>query len=161
MAANLVTVGIADLNVVTAPGSLVTYALGSCVGICLYDADKKIAGLAHIMLPLSKDAVQGADNKRRYADTGIMELIQTMNLKGSATARMVAKIAGGAQMFNANSAVFNIGERNVEAVKKVLNSYRIRIIAEETGLNFGRTVFFHADTGIMEVRAATKETKFV
>lgn len=159
--ANLVTVGIADLNVVKAPDSLVTYALGSCVGICLYDAEKKLAGLAHIMLPLSKEAVQGVNNKRRYADTGIMELIQTMNLQGSQTGRLTAKIAGGAQMFNANSAVFNIGERNVEAVKKVLAAYRIRIIAEETGLNFGRTVFFHGDTGIMEVRAATQQTKFV
>lgn len=158
---NLVTVGIADLNVVKAPNSLVTYALGSCVGICLYDAEKKIAGLAHIMLPLSKDAVQGADNKRRYADTGIMELIQTMNLQGSQTSRLVAKIAGGAQMFSVNSSVFNIGERNVAAVKKVLSSYKIRIIAEETGLNFGRTVFFHGETGIMEVRAATQQTKFL
>lgn len=159
--ANIVTVGIADLNVVKSPDTLVTYALGSCVGICLYDNEKKIAGLAHIMLPLSKEAVQGVDNKRRYADTGIMELIQTMNLQGATTARLTAKIAGGAQMFNASSAVFNIGERNVEAVKKILASYRIRIIAEETGANFGRTVFFHGETGIMEVRAATKETKFV
>ncbi len=159
--ANLVTVGIADLNVVKAPDTLVTYALGSCVGICLYDNDKKIAGLAHIMLPLSKEAAAGVDNKRRYADTGIMELIQTMNLQGASTARMTAKIAGGAQMFSVSSSMFNIGERNVEAVKKVLASYRIRIVAEETGLNFGRTVFFHGDTGIMEVRAAMKETKMV
>ena len=159
--ANLVTVGIADLNVVKAPDTLVTYALGSCVGICLYDNDKKIAGLAHIMLPLSKEAAAGVDNKRRYADTGIMELIQTMNLQGASTARMTAKIAGGAQMFSVSSLMFNIGERNVEAVKKVLASYRIRIVAEETGLNFGRTVFFHGDTGIMEVRAAMKETKMV
>lgn len=155
--ANLVTVGIADLNVVKAPDTLVTYALGSCVGICLYDNEKKIAGLAHIMLPLSKDAAQGIDNKRRYADTGIMELIQTMNLQGASASRLTAKIAGGAQMFSVSSSMFNIGERNVEAVKKVLASYRIRIVAEETGLNFGRTVFFHGDTGIMEVRAAMKE----
>ena len=73
----------------------------------------------------------------------------------------ITKIAGGAQMFSSNSAVFNIGERNVEAVKKMLAAYRIKIIAEETGLNYGRTVFFHADTGIMEVRAATRETKMV
>ena len=159
--ANLVTVGIADLNVVKAPDTLVTYALGSCVGICLYDNEKKIAGLAHIMLPLSKDAAQGIDNKRRYADTGIMELVQTMNLQGASASRLTAKIAGGAQMFSVSSSMFNIGERNVEAVKKVLASYRIRIVAEETGLNFGRTVFFHGDTGIMEVRAAMKETKMV
>ncbi len=156
-----VTVGIADLNVVKSPDALITYALGSCVGICLYDAEKKIAGMAHIMLPLSKEAAQGVDNKRRYADTGIMELIQTMNLQGASTSRLTAKIAGGAQMFSVNSAVFNIGERNVAAVKRILAAYKIRIVAEETGSNFGRTVLFHADTGMMEVRAATKETKFV
>ena len=156
-----VTVGIADLNVVKSPDALITYALGSCDGICLYDAEKKIAGMAHIMLPLSKEAAQGVDNKRRYADTGIMELIQTMNLQGASTSRLTAKIAGGAQMFSVNSAVFNIGERNVAAVKRILAAYKIRIVAEETGSNFGRTVLFHADTGMMEVRAATKETKFV
>lgn len=156
-----VIVGIADLNVVKAPDTLTTYALGSCVGICLYDPEKKIAGMAHIMLPLSKEAVQGVDNKRRYADTGIMELIQDMNLQGASTSRLVAKIAGGAKMFSVNSAVFNIGERNVAAVKKILSAYRIRIVAEETGDNFGRTVTFHGETGIMEVRAATRETKFV
>ncbi|MBP1561783.1 MAG: chemotaxis protein CheD [Oscillospiraceae bacterium] len=159
--ANVVTVGIADLNVVKEPDTLVTYALGSCVGICLYDSDKKIAGLAHIMLPLSTEAVQNVDNKRRYADTGIDELIRDMVSRGASPARMTAKIAGGAQMFSVKSSVFNIGERNVESVKKILAANRIRIIGEETGLNFGRTVFFHADTGIMEVRAATKETKFV
>lgn len=84
-----------------------------------------------------------------------------MNLQGASTTRLVAKIAGGAQMFSVNSAVFNIGERNVAAVKKILSAYRIRIVAEETGQNFGRTVLFHADTGLMEVRAATRETKFV
>lgn len=160
----MITVGIADLKVGKETDVLATYALGSCVGICLYDADKKIAGLAHIMLPLSKDATGSKDtpeNRRRYADTGITELIQTMSLAGASTSRLTAKIAGGAQMFSTNSAVFNIGERNVAAVKKILSAYRIRIIAEETGLNYGRTVFFHADTGIMEIRAATKETKMV
>ncbi len=161
----MITVGIADLKVGKETDVLATYALGSCVGICLYDADKKIAGLAHIMLPLSKDAAGSSsntpENRRRYADTGITELIQTMSLAGASTSRLTAKIAGGAQMFSTNSAVFNIGERNVAAVKKILSAYRIKIIAEETGLNYGRTVFFHADTGIMEIRAATKETKMV
>ena len=158
----MVTVGIADLNAVKAPDSLITYALGSCVGICLYDNTAKIAGLAHIMLPLSTEAAGKVDNKRRYADTGIMELIQTMNLMGASTMRMTAKIAGGAQMFKGNSSsMFNVGERNVAAVKKVLASYKIRIIAEETGADFGRTVLFHGESGAMEVRAAMKPTKIV
>lgn len=159
--ANTVTVGIADLNAVKEPDSLITYALGSCVGICLYDSEKKIAGLAHIMLPMSTEAAGKVENKRRYADTGIMELIQTMNLMGASNSRMTAKIAGGAQMFKGNSSMFNIGERNVAAVKKVLSAYRIRIIAEETGADFGRTVVFHSEDGKMEIRAAQKPTKIV
>lgn len=158
----MVTVGIADLNVVKAPDSLITYALGSCVGICLYDSDRKIAGLAHIMLPLSTEAGGGSDNKRRYADTGIAELVQMMTQTGAVQSRLTAKIAGGAQMFKGNSsAMFNIGERNVAAVKKVLASYHIRIIAEETGADYGRTVVFHGADGKMEIRAATRPVKIV
>ena len=158
----MITVGIADLNVAREPDMLATYALGSCVGICLYDAERKIAGLAHIMLPLSKEAAQGsAENKRRYADTGITELIQTMQANGANPTKLTAKIAGGAQMFSTNSSVFNIGERNVAAVKKVLGAYKIRIVAEETGANYGRTVFFHPENGIMEIRAATRQTLMV
>lgn len=159
--ASLVTVGIADLNVVSDPDTLVTYALGSCVGICLYDSSKKIAGLAHIMLPLSTEATGGGTNKRRYADTGIKELIDMMNRKGVSTLHMTAKIAGGAQMFSTASTVFNIGDRNVAAVKKILSDHKIRVIAEDTGLNYGRTQLFHADTGVMEIRAAMKPTKML
>lgn len=155
----VITVGIADLNIAKEPDVLATYALGSCVGICLYDPDKKIAGLAHIMLPLSKEAVGNAvDNRRRYADTGITELIQTMSLSGASPSRLVAKIAGGAQMFSTTSSVFNIGERNVAAVKKILAAYRIKIVAEQTGENFGRTVFFYPEDGTMEIRAAARQT---
>ncbi len=159
----IITVGISDLNVAKGTDVLATYALGSCVGICLYDAERKIAGLAHIMLPLSKDAAAGskAENRRRYADTGITELIQTMSMNGADTKNLTAKIAGGAQMFSTNSEVFNIGERNVAAVKKILAAYKIRIVAEETGLNFGRTVFFYAEDGTMEVKAAGRPPKKV
>lgn len=155
----VITVGIADLNIAKEPDVLATYALGSCVGICLYDPEKKIAGLAHIMLPLSKEAVGNVvDNRRRYADTGITELIQTMSLSGASPSRLVAKIAGGAQMFSTTSSVFNIGERNVAAVKKILAAYRIKIVAEQTGSNFGRTVFFYPEDGTMEIRAAARQT---
>ena len=156
----LITVGIADLNVAKAPDTLVTYALGSCVGVCLYDKDRKIAGMVHVMLPLSTEAASGGgDNKRRYADTGIKELVELMVRQGASKAGMTAKIAGGAQMFKVASAAFNIGERNIAAVKKVLAAYGIRIVAEDTGLDYGRTQFFHAETGTMEIRAATKGTK--
>lgn len=155
---SIVNVGIADLNICTGDNSLATYALGSCVGICLYDKNKKIAGLAHIMLPWSKDASK-TDNMRRYADTGIWELYNLMKQCGASFPGTVAKIAGGAQMFQTNSAVFNIGERNVQAVKIVLNKLAIPIVAEDTGLNYGRTVFFDAQTGTMQVKSAMNPTK--
>lgn len=152
----VINVGIADLNVALAPDILATYALGFCVGICLFDKTKSIGGLAHIMLPLSTEAANPSENKRRYADTGIAELLALMKSKGANMQAVVAKIAGGAQMFATNSSVFNIGERNVNAVKKVLESYKIPIIAEQTGENYGRTVFFDSSTGLMQVKSASK-----
>lgn len=153
-----INVGISDYNIGTGDDVIATYALGSCVGICLYDSSRRLAGLAHIMLPWSKDAHNGIDNKLRYADTGITELISNMCARGTSVNKLTAKIAGGAQMFSAKSSVFNIGERNVDAVKKVLETYKIPIVAEQTGSNYGRTVFFYAESGTMEIRAAMKPT---
>ena len=96
----MVNVGIADLNVVKYPDVLATYALGSCVGICLYDHKAKIAGMAHIMLPSSAESQTENDNMRRYADTGVAELIRKMCSCGAKKRRITAKIAGGAQMFS-------------------------------------------------------------
>lgn len=156
---SIINVGISDLNVSSPPGVLATYALGSCVGICLYDKTVSVGGLAHIMLPNSAEATNAAGNSRRYADTGIKELIETMQRYGANVMNMTAKIAGGAQMFETQLKSFNIGERNVEAVKKVLSMYRIRIIAEDTGSNYGRTVFFDVATGTMQVKSVTMGIK--
>ena len=110
------------------------------------------------MLPWSTEAVNGKNMPRRYADTGIAELVSMMNKKGAMTRNMVAKIAGGAQMFSTISSAFNIGERNVEAVTKILYNMRIPIVARQTGENFGRTVFFNSETGMMEIKSATRPT---
>lgn len=156
---NTITIGISDLNTAKAPDILVTYALGSCVGICLYDPQTSIAGLSHIMLPSSREVAGAAANRFKFADTAITELLARMERQGGQPRRITAKIAGGAQMFAGSSGSFNIGERNVAAVKQVLNALRIPIVAQETGSNYGRTVFFDAQTGVMEIRAATRETK--
>lgn len=153
---NLVTVGIADLNVVKSPDILVTYALGSCVGICLYDGATKVAGLAHIMLPDSKQLANISNQPYKFADTGVVELVKKMMQQGAAPSRMKAKIAGGAQMFAAmsTSAIANIGDRNVVAVKEALAKMRIPIIAEDTGSNFGRTLYFSGEDGMMRIKSA-------
>lgn len=151
----IINIGISDLNIAKAPDVLATYALGSCVGICLHDRKNDIGGMAHIMLPYSKDSGGSVTNLRRYADTGIAELIQMMIRNGAEFSNLTAKIAGGAQMFQTQVNTFNIGERNVEAVKKVLSGNRIRIIAEDTGQNFGRTVFFDVKSGEIQVKTAS------
>lgn len=150
-----VTVGISDLNVVKNPDILVTYALGSCVGICLYDKLTGIAGLAHIMLP-SSALSSNTQNMYKFADTGIVALVKKMQQSGARTELLKAKIAGGAKMFASmsNSSIANIGERNVIAVKETLASLKIQIIAEDTGKDYGRTVYFSAADGIMKVKSA-------
>lgn len=153
------TIGISDLKVCRAPDVLVTYALGSCVGICLVDSITKVGGLSHIMLPDSKQSSTGASTPMRFADTAIPLLVQKMQMMGANRSRLKAKIAGGALMFAAASDKFNIGERNVNAVLTALRKEGIPIIAQDTGLDYGRTVFFYPETGIMEVRAAAKGNK--
>ena len=153
-----IVVGISDLNIGKGSDVLVTYALGSCVGICIFDPMTKVGGLSHIMLPSSTLNNPGVVNPMRFADTAIVMLIRKMEAAGALRVRMKAKIAGGAQMFAAigNSSLANIGARNVEAVKKVLAQERIPIIAEDTGKNYGRTVHFSPEDGIMHIVSANK-----
>jgi chemotaxis protein CheD len=151
-------VGISDYAVSRAPDIVVTYALGSCVGICLYDNAKKVGGLSHIMLPESSMAPRGETNRMKFADTAIVDIAR--DLKNIGALRLTAKIAGGAQMFAtpAMGAMGNIGERNVKAVKAALAALRIPIIAEDTGKDYGRTVFFDLSTGIMKVQSIGRTT---
>lgn len=153
------TVGISDLKVAKAPDTLVTFALGSCVGICLIDSVTKVGGLSHIMLPDSTSAAGGEALPMRFADTAIPMLINQVCAMGALRSRLKAKIAGGAVMFKTTSDRFNIGERNIAAVKAALRTAGIPIIAEDTGLDYGRTVYFYPETGCMEVKAAAKGTK--
>ncbi|GHU57343.1 hypothetical protein FACS1894132_14920 [Clostridia bacterium] len=111
------------------------------------------------MLPMSTEAGDKNGNTRRYADTGIRELVQLMMRNGVMPSAMTAKIAGGAQMFATKLQSFNIGERNVAAVKRILSDLRIRLVAEDCGLNYGRTVFFNPADGMMEIKSANSTTK--
>lgn len=158
--ANL-TIGIGDLKVCKKPDILVTYALGSCVGICLLDSTAGVGGLSHIMLPDSTSGVNGASAPMRFADTAIPMLIKEMEKLGASRGRLRAKIAGGATMFAIANDKFNIGDRNVAKVKEMLAKERIPILAEDTGADYGRTLFFYPETGVMEIRAATRGTKML
>lgn len=151
--ADLIKVGMADLNTACCPGILTTLGLGSCVGICLYDSSTKISGMVHIMLPNSAQ-IKNNSNIAKFADTGIVKLIEDMVKLGAKRSKLVSKIAGGSQMFNFNDAsdIMRIGARNVTATKEILKSLNIPIIAEDTGGNYGRTIELYSETGILLIK---------
>ena len=122
-----VVVGISDLNIAKNGDILVTYALGSCIGICLYDETVKVAGLSHIMLPTSEGFNPQGKEIWKFADTAIPDLVKKMEQAGANKFRIKAKIAGGAQMFPGfnNTSLSSIGERNIIAVKETLASNNI------------------------------------
>lgn len=141
-------VGMADMNVAKDKGILITLGLGSCVGIALYDPVVKVAGLAHCMLPDSKE-IKNNTNIAKFVDLATIKLTKDMIRYGAQQSRIVAKIAGGAQMFAFGSTQQNmrIGDRNVEAAERMLKRLGIKIIAKDVGKNFGRTVELHSEAG--------------
>ncbi|MDF2951107.1 MAG: CheD [Anaerocolumna sp.] len=158
----IIKVGMADLNICASPDAITTLGLGSCVGIVLYDATSKIAGLVHVMLPDS-NKIRNNENVAKFADTGIDALIDKMKILGANRSRLIAKIAGGAQMFafNANNDMLRIGDRNVEASKQKLNALGIKLLAEDTGLNYGRTIVFYPENGELHIKSVGKPLKIL
>lgn len=150
---NMTKVGMADLKVVKHPGALTTLGLGSCIGICLYDPSTKLIGMAHIMLPSSKTIKNNA-NTAKFADTAIVKLIDDMIQLGANKRKLVSKIAGGSQMFKFTSGndMMRIGDRNAEAVREMLGTLKIPILADDTGGNFGRTIEFFSETGSLKIK---------
>lgn len=160
MMAELIKVGMADYKVGKNPASLISYGLGSCVGIALYDSITKIGGLAHIMLPDSTQA-RSNENPAKFADTALPLMLDEMIRMGAVKSRVTAKIAGGAQMFTFTNAtdIMRVGERNSEAVRTVLKNMDIRLLADDTGGNYGRTVELKLDTGVFRVKTIDKGEK--
>jgi chemotaxis protein CheD len=149
--ADLIVVGISDLKIAKSPDVLITYALGSCVGTCLYDAALHLAGLSHVLLPEAA-ICKNDSNVMKYADTAIVELVKIMETYGASRYRLTAKIAGGAKMFASTGT--SMGDRNVIAVKAELQKLGIRIIGQDTGSNYGRTVEFHPEDGSVLIKSA-------
>ena len=159
---NMIRVGMADLNTCTSPDAITTLGLGSCVGIVLYDPVIKVAGLAHIMLPDSTQ-IRSNDNVAKFADTGIDALLERMEQMGVSRRRLTAKIAGGAQMFafTSENSMLAVGRRNVEATKKKLAELGIKIIAEDTGDSYGRTIEFYPENGELMIKSVGRDKKVI
>lgn len=157
----MIKVGMGDLKACRYPDALTTLGLGSCIGMALYDPATKVSGLLHYMLPDSTQ-IKNNTNRAKFADTGMEDLIMLMVSLGANPARLVAKIAGGAQMFaTSGSEMLCVGQRNAAAAKVLLSKRNIRLLAEDTGLNYGRTVEFYSDTGQYVIKSVGKGIKTI
>lgn len=154
---NTIRVGMADYKISKSPDSLITLGLGSCIGIVIYDKLKGIAGMAHIMLPSSKE-IKNNSNKLKFADTCLDLMMNDLLKEDVSKSSLKAKIAGGAQMFSVslNSENLNIGKRNAIAVKAKLKELNIPIIAEDIEGNSGRTITFDIATQQLHIRSIGK-----
>ena len=151
MANGKITIGIADMKMAKGQGMLVTYALGSCIGICLYDPAIKLGALVHIMLPVNMET--NRTNTMKYADTGIRETLKQMESMGARRGRITAKIAGGAKMFETGASLGNIGQRNIESVRMNLKKEGVRLLKEDVGGSGARTLLFDVESGLGCVRS--------
>ena len=155
---NLVVVEVADLKVSDRPGEiLVTYALGSCIAVCVHDPVHRVAGMIHYMLPLSKHSPDKAESKpAMFADTGIPLLFNEMFAAGSQKDDLVVKLVGGGNIHDTNG-TFQIGKRNHTLAKKLLWKNGILIAAEEVGGQKSRTVRLFVDDGRVVISSAGQE----
>lgn len=158
----MIKVGMADLKICKAPDAVTTLGLGSCVGVAIRDPNTKIGGLAHVMLPDST-TIQNNSNIPKFADTGTKELVRQLVAAGANKSRLVAKIAGGAAMFafQSQNELTSVGDRNVASVKKTLKELNIPLLAQDTGLNYGRTVEFFPETGDYVIKSVGKPVKTI
>lgn len=155
-----IRVGIADSAIVSSPDRLITMGLGSCIGIAIYDRERKIAGLVHIMLPDSKQ-FKNIVNPLKYADLGIENLVNEMIKNGCKKENMIAKIAGGASMFNFpdKKIISDIGKRNSLASIETIKKLSIPIVGEDIGGNKGRTMIFESSDGSVIIKSIGSDIK--
>ena len=153
------TVGIGDMKLTREKGILITYALGSCIGISFYDPFIRLGALLHIMLPARTNPNDARVFK--YADSGIRETVRKLTAFGMVKSRTVVKIAGGAKMFELKgSADFgNIGQRNAAMVRQILREEHLPVKAEDTGGSFARTMLLDVEDGSVIIRTAGRQEK--
>lgn len=143
-----IIVGVSDMKVSNDPdGILITYSLGSCIGVAVYDPVVRVGGLLHFMLPESAlDEAKAQRNPSMFADTGISVLFKSAYQLGAVKARMKVVVAGGAQVLD-QKGFFNIGKRNHMAVRKIFWKNRVMVHHEDVGGNVNRTVKLEIGSG--------------
>jgi chemotaxis protein CheD len=155
-----IIVGVADMRYSDQQGDLIiTYSLGSCIGLTLYDTERRIGGLVHCMLPLSKiDAAKAESNPYMFIDSGVTSFLQILFNMGAQRKSLVAKVAGGAQIMD-DKGIFNIGERNNTVVRKMLWKNNILISGEDVGGSTPRTMSLDLATGktVLKISGGERE----
>ena len=151
---DMIRVGMADYKICCPPKRISTLGLGSCLGVVLYDPAKKICGMAHIMMPNSTMIRKNA-NRMKFADTCLADMLDEMVRQGARKGDLVAKVAGGAQMFvkKCSHNLLNIGEQNIQAVHEFLTAANIPLVAEDVGKDYGRTIEFNPANGDLTIRS--------
>jgi len=151
------TVGISDMKTSNSRHDvLVTYSLGSCIGLSLYDPVALVGGLIHCMLPLSRtDPAKANRTPAMFVDTGVPLLLRTVFELGATRENLVAKVAGGALLLDEKK-LFKIGQRNYTVLRKVLWKNNILIAAEDVGGTFARTMYLDMGTGTTTVKSGRR-----
>ncbi len=154
-------IGIAEMKISSRPDDvLITYALGSCLGIAIYDAEAKVGGLLHSMLPLSTaNPAKAAANPLLYVDTGVPELFKACYKAGAKRERLTLKVAGGAALHLGTDDQFQIGKRNFLMLRKLLWKNNILIKAQDVGENYSRTMSLEIATGEVLLKINNQERK--
>jgi chemotaxis protein CheD len=138
---------------------LVTYSLGSCIGVAVYDPVAKVGGLLHYMLPeASLDEEKARNNPFMFADSGIPLLFKTTYQLGAAKQRLRVVVVGGAQILD-QKGFFNIGKRNHMALRKLFWKNKVMTDYEEVGGNVNRTIRLNIGTGDMLLKVSGQEEK--
>jgi chemotaxis protein CheD len=155
-----IIVGVGDLKVTNLPQAiLATYALGSCVGVSVYDPLAQVGGLLHCQLPAaSMNLTRAAERPGLFADSGLNALLQSVIAMGGQKRRLQVKLAGGAQMLG-DEPLFNIGRRNYAAVRKVLWQEGLLIASEDVGGTIPRTMFVHMDDGSVFIKSGPQTSQ--
>ncbi|MFB6203620.1 MAG: chemotaxis protein CheD [Candidatus Nanohaloarchaea archaeon] len=125
--------------------------LGSCVAVCLYDEDRELGGLAHVMLPEGED-----EDSDKYAENIIHDLMDEIREEGSGPEDLIAKIFGGAHVV---SETINVGDKNVESVRKILKRMDIDLRVQEVGGDTGRSIWLNCRSGKVVVRKPFEATE--
>ncbi|RLB82746.1 MAG: chemotaxis protein CheD [Deltaproteobacteria bacterium] len=155
-----IVVGVSDMKVSNKLGAtIITYSLGSCIGVLIYDPAVKVGGVLHYMLPESNlDKTKAEKNPYMFADTGIPSLFKAAYKLGAKKQRMKVVVAGGAQILDQNG-FFNIGKRNYMALRKIFWKNNVMIRSEEIGGNVNRTVRLNIKTGDVHIKTSGQGEK--